>query len=226
MLFHFYSFAPNRLFKRLPVICLIVLSFTCFQAKAQNSYGDNSQTYGVALIAGYDVPTGNLAYTFKPALTYGLKVLKYYDNITGSLSFGYHVYKPKQDVFYYSVNESNYGTVKYKNFSVSSIYLGLAYNYEINNGFKVYGGFDLGAYFTHLVYHSMDEFSDNNVDLNENEVYLAPKVGLTYPVSDNITLGVEGKYNLFSPAGQSRYNSEVGTLHTSYAGGLVLTYNF
>jgi hypothetical protein len=226
MLFNFYSFWHKQPFKTLSVACLIIFVFSCFSAKAQYSFWGNDQTYGVALSSGYDVPIGNLGYTFKPALTYGLKVLKYYDNVTVNLSFGYHVYKPKQDTFYYAVDGSNYGTVTYQNFTVYSFYLGGAYTLEITEGLKAYAGMDLGVYYTHMIYHSMDEFVDNSADLNEEDAYLAPKLGLTYLINENIAIGVEGKYNLFAPTGQKQYNSAVGTINASYSGGLVLTYNF
>jgi hypothetical protein len=41
---------------------------------------------------------------------------------------------------------------------------------------------------------------------------------------DVISLGLEAKYNFFSPSGNSATNPDVGTVYKSYAAGLVLTY--
>jgi hypothetical protein len=106
------------------------------------------------------------------------------------------------------------------------MYLGVAYNFELTEGVKAYGGVNFGAYFTHLVYHSVDEFINDNTDLHEENVYLAPKIGLNYAVGDNVTIGIEGKYNTFIIAGQKSDNARVGTINSSYAGNLILAYNF
>ena len=212
--------------KIISVTSLIILVFTYFSAKAQYSYGDNNPSYGIAVSAGYEAPIANLAYTFKAAPAYEFKVLSYHDNITINGSIGYRAFKPKLDTFYYAVDEANYGTIEYQNFTVLSLYIGGAYNLEINDGLKVYAGFDLGAYYTHMVYHLTDEFEDQNADLHQEDAYLAPKLGFTYSINDNMALGIEAKYNLFSPVGQKVDNPAVGTLYNSYSGHLVLTYNF
>lgn len=227
MLLKPYSFKRQWLVKTLRGACLLMFIFISFSAKAQyHHYGSDDNTFGAALTAGYDVPVGNLSYTYKPAITYGARFLWNQGAVTANVSFGYHVYKPKLDTFYYAVDESNYGKVSYSNFTIYSFYIGGAYNLEVTEGFKVYGGLDLGAYESHVIVHSSDLYIDSHSDTHQEDVYLAPKLGFTYLVTDNIGVGIEGKYNFFAPTGKAKDNPAVGTLYNSYSGNLVLTYNF
>jgi hypothetical protein len=219
----FYFFTCKR-FKVLSIAVTTLLIFFCFSVKAQRQSNDNA--YSIALSTGYDVPVGDLTYTFKPAVTYGISFMKTRNDFTVSVNFGHQVYKPKLDTFYYRVDASNYGTIHYDNFTITSLYLGATYNLENSDNLKAYGGFNFGIYYTHMIYHSSDEYLVDDSDLNEEDLYLAPKLGLTYLITDNIGLGIECKYNLFTPSGQKADNPAVGTLYNSYAGNVVLTYNF
>jgi hypothetical protein len=152
--------------------------------------------------------------------------LRHSGDFTMNLSLGYHNYKPKQDTFYYQATATEYGKVSYQNFPVYSFYLGLTYNFPVSDQLKIYGGFNLGAYYTHFVFRATDFAVDDNEDLHEEDVYLAPRIGVAYMINNNIGIGLEGKYNLFAPTGDKRYNDRVGTLYNSYSVGVRLIYNF
>ena len=212
------------------LICFIIPIFFITTAKAQGSYDTK---YALAIGTDYDAPVGNLSYTFKPAINYNLSFHLNSDNFTGSVNFGYHNYKPKQDTFYYQVtvtdqgiDHTDYGSVHYQNFPVYSFYLGLVYNLELAEQLKVYGGFNLGLYYTHLVFVASDVTGGSNTDLHEQDLYIAPRLGFTYSLAQNIGIGIEGKYNLFAPTGKRKYDDRVGTLYNSYSAGVRLIYNF
>ncbi|HWZ04838.1 MAG TPA: hypothetical protein VNX40_14575 [Mucilaginibacter sp.] len=228
MRLNLYFLSLKRSFKALSFITLTILVFAAGTAKAQYySYGSGgSSTYGVGLMGSYDVPVGNLAYTFKPAIGYGVSVFSYHGDFTSSVTIGYHAYKPKLDTFYYQVNQTNYGTIHYDNFTAISLYLGAAYNLQIMDGLKGYVGLNFGVYYTKMAFHSSDLFVDDTENLNEQDLYLAPKIGLTYSLNDNVAIGIEGKYNSFAPTGKKQDNPLVGTIYSSYAGSFILTYNF
>jgi hypothetical protein len=208
--------------------CLVIpilLALTCSSAVAQNRSGDDG--FGVALSTGYDVPVGNLGYTFKPATTYGFTVMQYKNGFTGSITVGYHFYQPKQDTFYYAVNTTNYGTISYKNFTMISAYLGGAYNVKLTDDIIGYVGLDFGVYYSHMYYTSADEYqAGGGLDAHEEDLYVAPKVGINYLIGDNMAIGIEGKYNSFAPSGQKEDNPLVGTIYSSYAATFIITYNF
>jgi len=216
--------------KWLFLICFIIPIFFTSTAKAQGSYDSK---YGISIGTDYDVPVGNFSYTFKPTMNYNLSFLMTSGSLTGSVNFGYHNYKAKQDTFYYQViytedgrDHLDYGSVHYENFPVYSIYLGLVYNLELSEQLKIYAGANLGAYYTHFVFQAKDVQGGSNTDLHERDLYIAPRLGLTYSLANNIGIGMEGKYNFFAPTGDSRYSDRVGTLYNSYSVGVRLIYNF
>lgn len=214
----------KRQFSIIPIIVVMTV-FSCSSAKAQRNSSSDSQ-YGVSIGSDYDAPVGNFAYTFKPAINYNLNLLRHSGDFTMNLSFGYHMYKPKQDTFYYQASATEYGKVSYQNFPVYSFYLGLIYNLPITDQLKIYTGFNLGAYNTHFVFVATDFLVDDHEDLHEQDLYLAPRLGVAYMIDNHLGIGLEGKYNLFAPTGDSQYNSRVGTLYNSYSVGGRLIYNF
>ena len=198
----------------------IIIIFSYSSVKAQYSSSDSQ--YGVSIGTDYDVPVGNFSYTFKPAINYNLNLFHHYGDFTASFSAGYHIYKPKADTFYYQKSETDYGKIQYQNFPVYSFYLGATYDLALTEQLKAYGGINMGIYYTHYVFQS----TDFDADLNEQDLYLAPRLGISYMLTNNVGIGIEGKYNFFAPTGDARYDDRVGTLYNSYSVGFRLIYNF
>lgn len=209
-------------------ITLFLLMLTGLKANAQNIYGggDYEETFGVGINADYDMPVGNLKYTYKSAPAYGGSVYMYQEDFTYSISVNFREYKPKQDVFYYLVNDNDYGTATYSSFKTTMAYFGAAYNLPITDEFRVYGGINMGFYFSKFKSRSVDAFVDSSEDINEKEGYGAPKLGLNLSLNDHVLVSVQGSYNFFAPLGRSDYNSRVGTLYTSLSTGAALIYRF
>jgi hypothetical protein len=214
------------LFTKVLSVALVIAICSISTVKAQYYGGGSDLQYGVSVGADYDAPVGNFAYTFKPAINYNLNLLRHDGNFTSSISFGYHVYKPKMDTFYYAATSSDYGTVEYQNFTVVSFYLGGTYDYPVSDQLKVYAGVNFGVYSTHLAFQSANFLEDDNEDLHEQNFYLAGRLGFTYMLTDNVGVGIEAKYNFFTPAGDSEDDAQVGTTYFTWSAGLRLTYNF
>jgi hypothetical protein len=220
----------DRVRKGVLLTCFIIPIFFTTTAKAQGSY---DTSHAIAIGIDYDAPVGDFSYTFKPTTNYNLSFLLNSGDLTGSVNFGYHNYKARQDTFYYLVtytddgkDHTEYGHVHYENFPVYSFYLGLVYNLELAEQLKVYGGFNLGVYYTHFVFQASDVLGGSNTDLHEQDLYIAPRLGCTWLLTKSIGVGIEGKYNFFAPTGDSRYTDRVGTLYNSYSTGVRLIYNF
>ncbi len=209
---------------------LFFLIFTCFKVRAQQNSDINIDHFdhgvGITLSTDYDVPIGNLAYSFKPAIAYGVHLTTFNDNFNINYSVGYEVFKPKLDTFYYSVGAADYGTISYQNFSIFSAYLGPVYNFRAANQFWIFAGLNLGAYYTRYAYQSSDKYVFDNTDLHEKDLYIAPKAGFTFVLSNTLLISLQSKYNFFAPLGKTKYNSRVGTLYNSLASGITLTYKF
>jgi hypothetical protein len=233
----------NLLYYKFPLKSLLTIFFVLlmcsgFQADAQlhkdpwlNYGGGGSGSspdagYGMSLNAEYDAPTGSLGNTFSPAPSFTLNVLKYFNGFTFNASVGFHSYSPKQPIFYYSDGAGGTATVVYDNFPVYSFYVGAVYNVQLANALRFYAGFNMGAYYARYSYTASGEFGGNFENLIDDYLYVAPKLGFNYMISDQFGLGLEAKYNFFTPEGSKDDNPLVGTFFKSYAGGLVLTYKF
>jgi len=188
-----------------------------------NGGGSPDSGYGITFSTSYDAPTGDLANSFKAAPAFNLDVVNYRGKFTFNVGIGYHAYQPKADTLFYDDGAGGVGTIAYKQFPVYAFYAGAAYNIDITDGFRLYVGANFGYYFTHYAYDLADQFSSSSVDLSEEDAYIAPKIGFNAMISSNIGLGVEGKYNFFSPSGNSADDPLVGTLLKSYSIGFVLT---
>jgi len=207
----------------------IFLLISCGDAKAQRFFRDNydDPTSGIGVNIAYDAPVGNLQYTYKPAINYGLNYYKFEDDFTITAGIGYRIYKPKQDVFYYAVGDNDYGTITYSDFRSYMGYIGGAYNIEVAEGFKCFGGFNFGLYITKFSLHSVDALRDATTVIDgEQEIYIAPKLGLAIDLSDDLQLNLQGAYNVFATTGKKRWNDRVGTIYSSFTIGSGIIFKF
>jgi len=193
--------------------------------------GSFGGTWAISLSGGYDVPTGNLGTTFKAAPTFSFSVLRNYGNFTFNTTIGYVSYKPKLDTFYFYGNDPTQGYAQYGNFSSLEVYLGAAYNIQVADNAKVYFGLNLGSYYNFFTVTTNDGQGDiNTLNTTEEQSYIAPKIGVDFMVSDNLSLGLEAKYNfmLSSDSGTGdAYDSGYGTtVNKSFSGNVALTYHF
>jgi hypothetical protein len=193
--------------------------------------GGFESTWAISLSGGYDVPTGNLGTTFKAAPTFSFSVLRNYGDFTFNTTIGYVSYKPKMDTFYFYGNDPTQGYVQYGNFSSLEIYAGAAYNVHVADNAKIYFGVNIGTYYNFFSYTSNDGAGDiSTSNTTESQSYIAPKIGVDFMVSDNLSLGVEAKYNFMmssdSGTGDAYDSGYSTTVNKSFSGNVALTYHF
>jgi hypothetical protein len=228
-------------------LIMIVLAFMCFCGTVMAQHRSNGgltyggggtgggnfdSGYGIAFGVGYDAPLGDLKTIYKPSATYNLSVVRFMGNFTASFTLGYHAYKPKADVLYYSADgttstttdDSEAGTVSYSDFKVYSGYAGIVYNVDISDDTRFYGGLNLGAYRTHYGFRATSASIISSADVVQQNIYIAPKVGITYALNNIVGLSLEAKYNLFSPTQRVEFDgSPGGSLYKSVAGVAAIT---
>jgi hypothetical protein len=220
-------------------VSFVLLLLCCFTANAQHRHdpwahygggggggGSDDSGYGITLNVDYDTPTGVLGPSFKSAPAFNIGVVHYLGSFTFNATLGYHSYSPKQAIFSYDDGAGSTGTIAYQPYSVFAVYVGAVYNLPLTDGVKLYAGLNWGIYATHYQFDQEDQFFSNSADLTEEDLYFAPKLGFNFSINDSMTLGIEGKYNFFTPEGSTDTNPDVGTVYKSYAAGVVLTYKF
>jgi hypothetical protein len=225
-------------FTALAIIILVISINSSVQAQHHNysglTYGGGGNgggtDWGISISGGYDVPLGDMGATFKAAPTFAIGVKHNFGNFTFNVNIGLVSYKPKLDTSYVDPADHTAGYVKYDNFSSIEYYAGAAYNIAIADQAKFYFGLDIGSYYNYYSYVSYDGFGYDSADTYDDESYIAPKLGINFLVSDNLSLGIEGKYNFlfsYSSGASDAYNyGYTTTVNKSYSGSVILTYNF
>ncbi len=218
---HNYLNAPCRAYF-LPMkksnICfklfLIIILFYCSNTAMAQHHSSRALTYGgggsgavnfsdgwgIAAGTGVDIPQGNFNYTFKPSINFNTSVYRFLGPFTASLSLGYTNYKPHEYFISETVDGSNSNVnTYYADMPVISAYAGAAYNIDVADNFRVYGGVNLGLYFTDFaVAYEIDGADTYVYDKWSQSLYYAPKVGVIFPVTPKLGISIESKYNFFS----------------------------
>jgi len=203
-----------------------------------NGSGDGDRSWALSLSAGYDVPQGNMGSTFKAAPTFSFSYLNNYNNFTFNASIGYVSYKPKFDTAYFVGNDPTQGYLQYGSFNSLELYTGAAYNISISNNARFYFGFDIGSYLNFFKYSTNDGQGDiSTYNTTYSQQFIAPKLGVDVMVSDNLSLGIEAKYNfIFSGSEADNLNFNVDDIYVTsnytspsyktFSGHVTLTYHF
>jgi hypothetical protein len=183
--------------------------------------------YGITFGAGIDAPLGNLKSIYKPAVDYSLGVTHFMGNFTVSLNLGYHNYKPKDDVVSQTdIAVDDVPVTIFSNYKVYSGYAGIAYNVDLSENARLYGGANIGGYHTHYAYLLVDPNGDYvSANLRNINFYIAPRLGVMFAATNHVGISLEAKYNFFAPLKESESQSS-GTFYTAVAGLAGVTYRF
>jgi len=241
----FYLSLNRQLVKGLLLSSLMVI-ILCFSANAQKhnnqgltygggsnggSYSGYGSDWGITLNAGYDSPTGDLAQTYKGAPSFGLSLIHNIGDFTFSTSIEYVSYAPKQDSIALDPTDPSAGYGSFSHFSSIRVFAGAAYNIHINDAASLYFGVDLGSVFNTYTFDlNESSYGGDSGTASGSQSYIAPKIGVKFPISDNLDLGIEGRYNFMissdSGSGDTFDAGYSSTVFKSYSGNLTLTYNF
>jgi hypothetical protein len=251
MHFNAYPFKATRCLK-----AVLILMFTCFLGTAMGQHrshealtwggggsggsgGDFFDSgYGITFGVGIDAPQNYFKDIYKPAAAFNLGVARFMDKFTISLNVGFHEYQPKdafnsEKVAIEIGNEQGNGTLEqgpiavFSPYRVFSGYASIVYNINVSDGARLYGGANLGGYYTDYSYLIFDPNSDQGetiVTPVRKCFYMAPRLGLIFTLSDRIGVSIESTYNFYAPLKKSNDNG--GTFYTSVTGSASLTYKF
>jgi hypothetical protein len=237
--------------KRIPLFKNIFIGvFVCFfgTAMAQhrshealtygggnNGGGSNFESgYAVSFGVGYDAPLGYLKDIYKPGVAFNLGVMRFMGDFTISLNADYHTYQAKDGLFEITDGETidNSTTVESSSaflgkYKVYAGYASIVYNVNITEGARLYGGANLGGYYT----YNIEPYFRDNGDLafagqHVKNFYVAPRLGVIFALTDHIGLSLESSYNFFTPIKKSKYRISSGTFYTSVAGLGSIIYKF
>jgi hypothetical protein len=235
-------FKPSAVIISLVFFLLICASVNAQSSRGMNADGDvlagsNSSSGGVvrqdgwllAFNGGYESPLGDIKQSYKGSPTFGVSVMRRMGHLLYSATADYRSYKPLQSITQTTYDGTNYYGASFSNYRGIGLYLGIAYELPLSGDINVYGGVNGG--FVMVSYKiTIDDpsFSSTEEVSNAQSIYIAPKIGLNFMLSNSIGMALEGRYSL-GTVGAS-YNSRTGGSTTpgfnSVAGNVFLTYNF
>ena len=206
--------------------CLLFVSV--FTARAQYSgssltYGGgglgdpNPNAWGIAVSAGYDGPTGDMRSVYGGGGAYSFSVLHNWNGFTFNASFGYTSYKPKQDTIFYYADDEESGYDKYNKYTSLEFYVGGAYNIPIADITNLYLGLNIGEYVDKFSFIGNTGGTTSYYASSQSETqFVAPKLGLNFLITNHLSFGVEGKYNVqFAKNSDGSGSSTLGTYTVS-----------
>ncbi|TWR29318.1 hypothetical protein FPZ43_10190 [Mucilaginibacter pallidiroseus] len=228
------------------LLTLFFVTLISFNANAQRSPGMNadgdvlggstrsssairSDGWQAAINIGYESPLGELKDIYNGSPTYGINVLRKKDHLLFSGTIDYRNYKPKYADFSYIDEDGYYYSSKYSRYRGIGLYLGVAYEISFDGQFSFYGGLNGGFILTSYKSTINSDFYSGTYEVsNYRTNYVAPKLGFTYMLTNNVSIGLEAKYSL-GVTGATYNTRDGGTTEkgfNSYAGNMFLTYCF
>jgi hypothetical protein len=188
-----------------------------------------SDGWQAGINVGYESPLGDVKDVYNGSPTFGVNVIRKKGNLLFSGTIDYRDYKPKQADISYIDEDRYYYSVKYSSYRGIGLYLGAAYEIPFDGQFSFYGGLNGGiVLISYKATIDSESYSGVLEVSNYNSTYIAPKLGFSYMLNNNVSVGLEGRYSLGVTS--ANYNTREGGNITkgfnSYAGNLFLTYCF
>lgn len=171
--------------------------------------------------SGVEFPMGKMYWVYKPNASYGLNFswIREHNrtNLARGFSVSYFTLSPKSDTFYYLLNDTEYGTVKYSRFL--SIQLAISYEWQRALGEKteLTYGLNIGYNFVNYKVEDKNPYIESSSSNTEGMGAICPKIGMNYLITQNVGISLQPKFNFLVSLGKTdprsaSYNPNVGTV--------------
>jgi hypothetical protein len=180
----------------------------------------------VSLQTNYEVPFDELKWVYKPGVNYLLSVSKtdkYKKKRTAwGGTLGYSSFKPKEDIFYYLVNENEIGTIAYEEYQTLQIFLHGRRDFILNKNLEFFIGADIGYIHAMFSYYSADAYIVEDATNIEGRLAIAPNLGLNFVLTDRLGVFIQSRYI----ASVAETDIQNNVLNYSLSGGVGLNLRF
>ncbi len=190
----------------------------------------------VSFYSGLDFPMGMFKWVYNPAVNFNFAYSDFNDSgeghhVSWDYILGFSQFKPKEDVFYYKVNEFEYGTAIYDNYTTIQLMVGIIQNIYINDKIDYYFGLNLGIYYLHYAYKINDPYGGYDVDNITSCLAMCPRTGIRYKFDEEYGIFYQCRYNVLIEFGDSdpgipSYNTGLGNSTQFISGNLGFYYRF
>lgn len=191
-----------------------------------------TEGWSLAVNGGYESPLGDLRDSYKSAPTFGLTLSKKANHFIFSLTTDYRAYEPKQVSFPIEVEVNGQvvtaGEIRLSNFTGVGAYLGIAREWLITPSASIYAGLNGGYVFSKYSFTVETPLDVTVESQTKNILFMGPKLGLNFAVTNRINIGVEARYSvsIAKTKPDDTFDAPITPDFKAYAGNLFLTYNF
>lgn len=206
------------------------LGFSIWHTQAQDFFPEQTD-FGIRFGADYEIPGNHLRDNYNANTSYNLGLLKFSDRLTWGINMSYRRFDPKQAVVVTEISPVQQTTDTYSSYSTFLLYVSIAYNRHLGDRVTAYGGINLGGAYTSSGYAYSDNTTNFYFDGGGKQTYFAPRLGLSYALTNYVDLDFHAAYNMFIQGALS-YNSRTGfdggapTTYSSVTAGAGIVYKF
>jgi hypothetical protein len=191
-----------------------------------NTIGAAWSQIEITLQSAYDMPIDELKWIYKPAMN-NMLTFSWTDKTKRSrtafgITAGYAVFQPKEDIFYYLVNEEEVGTITYEKYQTLQFSAQLRQDFRLTKTFEIFCGAELGYQYTSYAYISSDPYIYEDATTILGRYFAAPRLGVNLMVTEKFGFSVFSRYAV--SIGNS--DTEEDTVNHNIAAGAGLILRF
>jgi hypothetical protein len=222
----------NRKLKALYRFAIFLLIAVLATAKTQAQDFFPEQTdYAIRIGSDVELPGKNMG-DYRGTVGYNIGFMRLLDHITLGVNLSYREFSPKALITSSQIDPGNEATLTYSNYTAFLIYISGAYNVPITERLTGYGGINVGMGYNTSSIHYTDDTNNTYLGGACKQAYLAPKLGISFAVNNNVEIDAHAGYNLFMQSGNltnnppSGYTGVAATSYSAIATGVGLVFKF
>jgi hypothetical protein len=170
----------------------------------------------IGVQTAYETPIDEMKWIFKPTQSFALTVMKtdkerrHRSAFGGSL--GYARFTPKQDLFYYLVNDDELGTVHYSDYTIYRLAGNIRHDFILGKRIELSLGAELGYHYVKYSYQSDDAYISDGGTTIDSRVAAAPYGGVGLVLTKHISLSLQTRYLVTLSANGERKDDIVNVI--------------
>lgn len=152
----------------------------------------------LAVQGSYEMPIDEMKWAFKPGRGVIVTVSKTKEHrkkrsVLG-VNVGFSKYVPKEDLFYYLVNDDELGTIRYKDMLVYQLSMHLRQDFILQKHIELFYGLELGYHYTKYGYESRDLYIIEDSYNFIGRGAIAARAGVNFPITEHAGAFLQTKY--------------------------------
>jgi hypothetical protein len=180
----------------------------------------------LSIQASHERALDELGDIYKPGINYMLSISKTdkykKKRMAWGVILGFTKFHPKEDVFYYQVNETETGTIRYENYNVYQLSANVRRDFILIETLELFYGAEIGYHYVQYAFLSEDSFVIEDNSTVESRIACTPKVGAQFLLTKKLSAFLQTRYSLSMATGDAPGNF----MNFFWSNGIGLTLRF